>query len=241
MSSVPGDMEIPLSEHLKELRSRMLIAVVPIIVLTAVAFLYSGELLRLIMEQIIPENASLKIIMNIYSPMELLITKLIISLICALFLGIPLIIYESFMFIGKGLYENEKMFFLKIVPFSFILFTAGAAVAYFLVVPILFKYTIFYSTGVADPQISVMKAINTLLTLILGFGFIFQFPLLMIFAVKMGLLNPEFLKNKRKIVYGVLVAFALFVSPDPSGLVELMVALMLVVLFEFSLLLARYL
>ncbi|MDP2767097.1 MAG: twin-arginine translocase subunit TatC [Candidatus Methanoperedens sp.] len=234
MNSVPGDEEQPLVEHVKELRSRMIIAAVPIAIATAIALLFSGELLQVIWKQTVP------VPMTIYSPMELIITKLTLSLMVALFIGIPLVVYEGFMFVGKGLYANEKLFFLKIVPFSFILFLAGASLAYFVAVPLVFKYTILYSIDVANPQISVIKTVYTIITLLLGFGLVFQFPLLLIFAIKMGLLKLEYLRGKRKIIYGALLAFALLVSPDPSAISELIVAAVLVVLFEFSLIIAKY-
>ncbi len=234
MNTVPGDEEMPLVEHLKELRSRMMVIVVPIAVITLIAFLFSGEMLRIILKQTVP------VPVNIYSPTELIITKFMLSLVCALFLGIPLIVYEGFMFVGKGLYKNEKHFFIKIVPFSFILFFAGATLAYFIAVPLVFKYTILYSVDIATPQISVIKTINTIITLILGFGIIFQFPLLLIFAMKMGILKREDLAGKRKIIYSALLAFALFASPDPSAISELIVVLVLVILFELSLVIARF-
>jgi len=234
MNSVPGDSELPLEEHVKELRGRMMTAAIPIIIITVISFLFSGELLQLVWKHAIP------LPMTIYSPMELIITRFTLSLMCALVIGIPLVVYETFMFIGKGLYPNEKMFFIKVVPFSFILFTAGALLAYFTALPMIFKYTILYSIDVAIPQISVIRTISTMVTLILGFGLIFQLPLLLIFAVKMGLLKVESLKGKRKIIYGALLAFALFVSPDPSAISELLVAAVLVVLFELSLLIARF-
>jgi len=234
MNSVPGDQELPLEEHIKELRSRMMVVFIPIILVTSIVFIYSGELLRIIWNNAIP------VPMTIYSPMELILTRFKLSLVASLFIGIPLLVYEGFMFIAKGLYKNEKMFFIKIVPFSFILFTLGAFLAYFLILPLLFKYTIFYSNDVADPQVSVIKTIDTIITLIIGFGLIFQFPLLLISAIKMGILKCEFFKGKRKFIYGALLAFAFFISPDPSAISELIVALVLVMLFEFSLIIARY-
>jgi sec-independent protein translocase protein TatC len=234
MNSVPGDEEMPLVEHVKELRSRMITAAVPIVIITAIAFLFSGRLLQIIWKQTVPAP------MTIYSPMELIVTKLTLSLMVALFIGIPLLVYEGFMFVGKGLYPNEKQFFIKVVPLSFILFSVGAALAYFAAVPLIFKYTILYSIDVANPQISVIKTISTIITLLLGFGLVFQFPLLMIIAIKMGLVKSEYLKGKRTIIYGALLAFALFVSPDPSAISALMVAAVLVVLFEFSLLIVRF-
>ncbi len=234
MNSVPGDEELPLVEHIKELRSRMMITAVPIIVITVIVFMLSGKLLLVLWKHSLPVS------MTVYSPLELLMTKLSLSLVCSLFIGIPLLLYEAFMFVGKGLYKNEKQFFIKIVPFSFVLFLMGAALAYFVAVPIVFKYTILYSTDVAAPQVSVIKTVSTIITLIAGFGIIFQFPLLLIFALKMRLMKIESLKKQRYIIYGALLTFALFISPDPSTISSLIVAGALVVLFEFSLLVARF-
>ncbi len=234
MNEVPGDQEMPLVEHFKELRERLITAIVPIVITTFIAFLFSGELLQMIWKQTVPVS------MTIYSPMELIITKLSLSLMCALFLGIPLIVYEGFMFVGKGLYSNEKLFFIKVVPLSFILFIIGASLAYFFAVPLIFKYTIFYSSSVAVAQISVIKTIYTITTLVLGFGVVFQFPLLLIFSIKMGILQREALSGKRKMIYSALLVFALFVSPDPSAISELVVAAALVVLFELSLIISKF-
>jgi len=93
MNSVPGDEELPLVEHIKEMRSRMMIIAVPIIVITVIAYMFSGELLQVLWKH------SLTISMTVYSPLELLITKLSISLVCSLFIGIPLLLYEAFMFV----------------------------------------------------------------------------------------------------------------------------------------------
>ncbi len=164
MNTVPGDQEMPLIEHFKELRSRMVTTAIPITIITLITFLFSGELLQMIWKQTIPGP----IPMTVYSPMELIITKLILSLMCALFFGIPLVIYEGFRFIGKGLYENEKLFFIKIVPFSFILFSAGAALAYFVAVPLIFEYTTLYSIDVATPQISVIKRAFSTISWVFG-------------------------------------------------------------------------
>ncbi len=235
MNTVAGDEEMPLVEHIKELRARLMTVAIPVIIITSISYFFSGELLQLIW------NQTVRVPMTIYAPMDLIVTRLTLSLVCALFIGIPLVVYEVFMFIGKGLYPNEKMFFIKIVPFSFILFTAGAMLAYFVAIPLIFKYTIMYSIDVAAPQISVIKTIYTILTLVLGFGIVFQFPLLTVFAIKMGILKYESIRGKRTVIYGILLAFALFVSPDPSAISELIVAAALVVLFEFSLVIAKYL
>jgi sec-independent protein translocase protein TatC len=234
MTTVPGDEEQPLVEHIEELRSRMIIVAIPIVVITLVVFTFSGGLLKAMWDSAVP------VPMYIYSPLELITTELTFSLVCALFIGIPLMMYEAFMFVGKGLYSHEKKFFITIVPISFILFFSGAVLAYFIVVPIVFKSAMFYSIGVAIPQNRAIATFYSILTMVVAFGIIFQFPLLIMAALKMKLLKRETLKEQRKIIYGALIAVALFLSPGPDGLSGMIVAAVLVMLFEGSLLVSRY-
>ena len=234
MNNVPGDEEQPLVEHIKELRTRMLFVVVPIIVITLVVFTFSGGLLKMMW------NSTVNVPIYIYSPLELITTELTFSLVIALFIGIPLMVYELFMFVGKGLYKNEKKFFIRIVPISFILFFAGASLAYFIVVPIIFKSAMLYSTDVAAPQNRALQTFYSIMTLVVSFGILFQFPLLILSALKMKLLKRETLRGQRKIMYGALLGFALLVSGGPDMLSGLVVAVLLVILFEASLLVSRY-
>jgi len=95
MSNAPGDSEMPLEEHVKELRSRMITVVIPVIVITSIVFVYSGEALKIIWARTIPGP------MTIYSPLELITARLTISLMVALFVGIPLVVYGKFHVCGK--------------------------------------------------------------------------------------------------------------------------------------------
>lgn len=234
MTTVPGDEEQPLVEHITELRRRMIYVAIPIIVITLIVFSFSGVLFKAMWNSIVPGQ------MYLYSPLELITTELMFSLVCALFIGIPLMVYEAFMFVGKGLYKNEKMFFIRIVPVSFLLFFAGAAIAYFIVVPLVFRNAMLFSLDVAVPANRAMKTFQSILTLIVTFGVIFQFPLLIMAALKMGLVKRETLRGQRKIIYGALIALAFFVSSDLELLSGLIVAAVLVLLFEGTLLASRY-
>ena len=103
----------------------------------------------------------------------------------------------------------------------------------------MFKYILFYSGEMATAQLSVQGTLSAVTTILSGFGIVFQLPLLVIFAVKMGLVKYQTLKKQRLLVYSAIIAFSLFLSPDPTFIAQIVVMLLLVVLFEFSLLLIR--
>ena len=113
MDGVPGDENVPLLEHITELRSRLIIVVFALGISAAVVYPFSGTLIRYIWNDLLPEGT----LMVVYAPLELIITKLTLSFTIAFAVGTPLLMYELLAFAGKGLYPSEKRFFMKIVPF----------------------------------------------------------------------------------------------------------------------------
>ncbi len=236
-TGVPGDVKLPLEEHLQELTKRTTKVILVTGTATAIIFLYSDQILLALWKTLIPPEIK----MVIYSPLELILTRLILSLVLALTIGVPLAIYEAFLFTRRGLYPHEKKYFLMIVPPSLALFFLGAAFALYIAIPLVFKYTILASTGIATPQISLAKTFSTITTLLASFGLIFQLPLLVTSAIKMKILEEKQLRKSRIIVYGVLLTLAVLTTPDPSSISVLLVAVVFIALFELSLLISKLL
>jgi len=236
VSQIQGDVELPLMEHIKELRRRMMVVAAVLVFTLLLTFPFSEELASLIWSDLIPPNVNLVA----YNPLEWMVTRLWLSLIIAAIAGIPLFVYELFAFMKKGLFPNEKKFFLTIVPTSMLLFFIGASIAYYLAIPLIFNYMIFYSEGVAMSALSIRDTFSMISSLIIVFGIIFQFPMFVIFAIKSGLIKRDQLKTKRIYVYGLLIGFAIFVTPDITGMSQLIMAFLLVIFFEFSLLITRF-
>lgn len=234
-SDAIGDVAQPLSVHLTELRNRLVIVLIGLFTALFVAYPASASAVQMVWNNFVPQGID----MSVYSPLEWVFARLKLSLVFAAAVTIPLFLYEMFRFAAKGLYKNEKRFFIKIVPASFLLFLLGSAIAYFLVLPVFFKYIIFYSSDLALAQISVQETISVVTMLVLGFGIVFQLPLLVIFAIKMDIVKHETLKKQRLIVYAALVGFSMFMSPDPTFIAQIFTAIVLVVLFEFSIAAAK--
>ncbi|MDD2665906.1 MAG: twin-arginine translocase subunit TatC [Methanocellales archaeon] len=233
----PSDRELPLREHLAELRQRVLVIFGGVALVTAVVLPFSDEMLRIMWSHFLPPNVE----MMVYGPWEIISIRITLSLICAFVIGVPLLLYETLAFMRPGLYPSERRFLYLVVPFSLILFIAGAAIGYLLVVPTLFRLMISASSDVAFAQLSIKNTFSVVMTTIAGLGLVFQLPLLTVFAVKMGLVKYKSLVERRWLVYSGLLAFAMLATPDPTLLSQLVVAVMLVILFEFSLLIARFL
>ena len=226
---------MPLTEHIRELRTRVIIFVAIFAASTVIALPFSGIIADAILLNVLPPGVEL----TVYTPIEWLQVRITISVVCALGIGLPLLIYEIFAFMAPGLYPKESRYIKLVVPFSFGLFIAGISLAYFFTLPLFFIILISYSEGFAIAQLSAGMVFNTVLTVMLGFGVIFQLPIIVIGAVRLGLIEYATLRTLRIVVYGLLFAISIFLSPDPTFISQLIVTVVLILLYELSLLIVR--
>jgi sec-independent protein translocase protein TatC len=232
----PGDRELPLSEHLRELRDRIIVVLAVTIMLMILTFPVSGELLEMIIGHVLPPYVK----MTVYEPLELLKVRITISFIVAISIGFPLLVYQAFRFMAPGLYQKEKKFLYALFPFSLGLFIAGNLIAYFITLPLFFGIILGNGASVAVPELSMRETFTIITNFMVGFGVIFQVPLIILMSIKMGLVKRKTLTDGRIAVYGMLIAFAVLVSPDPTMLSQLIVGIVLIILFELSLIIARF-
>ena len=231
------DYEEHVVGHLKELRNRIIIAGAALLLGAILFYPLSGDAIAYLWDKLIPES----VIMSIYSPTEYLMTRIQLSVAFAICVFFPLLMYELFKFMSRGLYKNERKFLIRVVPVSFILFLLGAALAYFVVLPLFLNYVLFYSDQTAVAQISLSETFGTIISLVLGFGLVFQVPLLMVSVIRMGIVDEKTVRKSRVVIYGGLVGFAFLIAPDPTLISQLIAGVALVILFEISLILLKIL
>ncbi len=235
-TGVDGDYNEPALLHLTELRNRLLVVIIAMFVFMLVSYPVSGYIMKYVWNMFLGSSTE----MAVYSPLEWVYARLEVSFLLAIACTFPFLFYEMFRFAARGLYPNERRFIRSIVPVSFIFFVAGAIVSIHFIMPLMFKYIILSSDTVAESQISVKQTISIAVTLIAGAGLVFQIPVIMFFAVKMKLIRRATLRKMRIVVYTSFLTFALFLSPDPTFIAQLVCACLLVVLFEVGLLFSRF-
>jgi sec-independent protein translocase protein TatC len=232
---VEGDYKEHVVNHLAEFRNRLIVSGIILILGLVIIYPFSGGILDYLWEHFIPPS----VIMSIYSPTEFLMTRLKLSAALSFCIFFPFFMYQLFKFMSRGLYKNERRFLLKVVPLSFIIFLLGVCLAYFIVLPIFLNYILFYSDKTAVAQVGLAETISTIISLVLGFGMVFQVPLLMVAVVRMGIVEEKTLRKGRLVVYGALIGFTFLIAPDPTFISQLIAGLALVVLFEISLILLK--
>ena len=168
-----------------------------------------------------------------------IVMRLKVSLIIGILLALPIIVYEIWAFVSSGLYEHERRYVLIYGPASFLLFVLGAALAYFVVLPLGVVVLLAQGEAIGLKWIlTINEYAPFVMWLLLGFGIIFQMPLVVLFLTKLGILGPEKLRKSRR--YAILIMFvvAAFITP-PDPFTQVAMAIPMIALYEASILLSR--
>lgn len=229
----PEDREMELREHLAELKTRTLRILIVTVAGIAILFGPSGYLIKEFWRGIFREELD----MVVYSPTEWIMARITFSFIVTFFIAYPYIVYELYNFAKPGLYEHERKFVKTFLPFSYVLFILGTALAYFVVIPQLYSVVVTEYFG-AEPYLSVKKTLYGAFKIFLAFGLAFQIPVLAVVAVKLGMIDSKWLKGKRLIVYIAVFILATNLTFDISGLSQIIILGLVVIMYEISIILA---
>lgn len=163
-----------------------------------------------------------------------------IAFIVAITFTLPFLFYQLWRFAAPGLQEKEKRPILLYLPASVLLFVLGISFAYLIIWPLIVGFLLSMAENAgAEQLIGIAQYFSFMFNLLLPFGLIFELPLVILFLTRIGLINPKTLSKTRKIAYLLLVVIATIVTP-PDLVSDLLVAGPLILLFEISLLLSRF-
>jgi sec-independent protein translocase protein TatC len=240
MNPLPeGGREQPLVEHLLELRNRLLKALggFAVVLLSIIWFakdiyaVVSAPLVRLM-----PQGVSM-IATEVASPF---LTPLKLTAVVAFVIALPWILYQIWAFVAPGLYRQERRLVVPLLASSTGLFYLGVALAYFVVLPTIFRFFI----GIAPEGVAVMTDINKYLDFVLGlflaFGIAFETPVAIVLIVWAGFVTPSTLaKHRDYVLVGVFVVAAVLTPPDIAS--QFMLAVPMYLLYEVGIVAARLL
>ncbi|MFH1753693.1 MAG: twin-arginine translocase subunit TatC [Candidatus Omnitrophota bacterium] len=218
------------TEHLEELRSRLIKSIIFVIIAAGIVY----NFIKVIMPNLTKPVGKLVFI----APQEAFITNIKIALFGGLFLASPFVLYQIWRFISAGLERNEVKYALIFGPISFLFFLAGAAFAYFIVVPIGIKFLLGFATEYVTPMISISNYVSFVGALTLAFGAIFQLPLVSLFLTKIGITTPGFLSRKRRHAIVLIFILAAIITP-PDIVTQCLMAVPLLVLYEVGIIFSK--
>ncbi len=217
--------------HLEELRKRLIYSVLSIIPAAVVCFFFAPKIIDFLRK---PYGGKLVFI----SPPEAFIVNIKVAIGSGVILAFPFIAYQIWKFVAPGLYPHEKKIFLGLILVSTFLFAGGVAFAYFLIVPLAFKFLLKFSYNWFEPMFTVGKYFSFLFKLMIAFGVVFQTPIIVIFLIATGVTSVEALSRYRRHIWVVSFVLGAVLTP-PDVLSQVMMSLPLILLFEASLFFGR--
>lgn len=219
--------------HLDELRKRLIRSVIAVAIATLIAFIFAKQIFYFL---ILPAEG----INLIYIEMtEMVGTYMKVCLAAGLVVTMPYITYQGLMFISPALKRSEKKYIYLALPWIGLMFIAGVAFGYFILLPPATKFLITFGSDIATPQIKIGNYIGLITRLLLAIGFVFEMPVITTFLSRIGVIKPKWLSDKRKIAVIFSFILAAIITPTFDPINQILVAIPMVVLYELSILLSR--
>ncbi|HKJ89269.1 MAG TPA: twin-arginine translocase subunit TatC, partial [Gammaproteobacteria bacterium] len=210
----PGEHSDTLIGHLLELKSRLTRAMASVLVGFLIAYPFKERIFGFFIQpmvRVLPEKSSF-IFTN---PGEAFFTYLKVSLLAGFLLAIPMVLYQFWAFVAPGLYRSERRVFFPMLILSIFLFLFGAAFSFFLVFPLAFKFLISFSNDQIMAMPTMKEYLGFSLTLLLAFGASFEIPIVCMALVRLGMINVDQMRAKRRYVFaGAFILAAVLTPPD---------------------------
>lgn len=219
-------------DHLAELRQRIIWSVVVVGLGFVATFYFSEWIIRFLARPLPGKLAQL-------TPTEVFWVNMKVAMIAGLFLALPVLLYQVWAFVSPGLLPHERRYALPFVIIGTLFFGIGVAFALWVVVPFAIKFLMSYKTADVVQVISIGSYVDFVLKFTLAFGLIFEIPLAITLASRMGIVTPQFLAKHRK--YAILINFVLaaILTPTPDVFNQSLMAGPLIILYELGILAAR--
>jgi len=226
------EKRLSLTEHLTELRSRLVKCVIAVGIGFLISYYFSERIFNYLMIPLVkalPEGSTM-----VYTGLpEAFFTYMKTAFLSGFFLAVPMILYQLWMFVAPGLYPKERRMAFPFVLCSSLFFIGGALFGYFIVFPFGFRFFLSYATDLIKPLPSVKEYLSFSAKMLLAFGMIFELPVLTFFLAKIGLVTHKFMARNRR--YAILIVFALAAILTPPDVIsQMMMGLPLLILYELS-------
>jgi sec-independent protein translocase protein TatC len=228
------DKELSLVQHLGELRDRLMVASIAVVITTAISFLFATDIIKILM---LPAGVTKLIALN---PTENFTTYMRVALFSGIALSMPVILYEIYAYIDPALHPGERRFALTAGPFVLLLFVVGMLFCYYGLLPSSLKFLVSFGSEVIENQLRASEYLSFVTTFILGMGVVFEVPVLIYALVRVRVLNRSWLAKQRRFVVVIVLIVGAIITPTPDPFNQLLVAVPMYLLFELGLFLARF-
>lgn len=236
----------PLLDHLIELRQRLIVSAIAVAVGFAITFAFSVPLYEFL---VIPFRNAVAAVSDeptlYFAPLEFFFTRVKLAALGGIALAFPVVAFQIYQFVAPGLYKRERKAALPFLMAMPVLFTAGASLVYYVLMPFVMRFAVGMERDAAEGSgvsiellTRVGDYLSLIMTLIMAFGFAFQLPVFLTLLARAGLIDAGFLKRNRKYaIVGIFIVAAFLTPPDPIS--QLVLGGAIIALYEVSVISVR--
>ena len=230
-------------EHLTELRSRLIRSIIYLFIFFVIGYIFAENIYSFLLspyaEAVKDDSINRRMIFTALH--ETFITYLKVAFFASMFVSSPIILTQIWKFIAPGLYKDEKRTLLPYLIATPILFLLGGMLVYYLIMPLAIKFFLSFETSAQinslpiQLEAKVNEYLSLVMRLIFAFGISFQLPVLLSLLARVGFVDSEYLKKRRKYVIVIIFAFAAVITP-PDPITQIGLGIPLLILYELSIL-----
>jgi sec-independent protein translocase protein TatC len=233
------DVRMTFTEHLAELRGRLIRAILGLLAGFIICVIFSEELLEFVIYPLRSRYAEGQGPgLTVLNPTEAFMVRLRLALYAGFILSLPYVLYQTLAFVFPGLKPKERRAVWYLLWGGGILMVAGFMLAYFGVLPLILPYLMAMAPEGVETQLRVSETVSFVLQVLVGFAVAFQLPVVVLILSYLGLVTPRMLVRYRRVSYvGIAVLSAVFTPPDPQSMLLLMIPM--IVLYEISIFASR--
>jgi sec-independent protein translocase protein TatC len=224
---------MPLMEHLKEFRTRLIRAFIALFITTAVSFAFARQVFVILLDPLGD------VTVQALKPTETLGNYMKVALLCGVILAMPVMVYQVARFVAPGLTKSEKRYLWLLVPGATLCFVTGVAFAYFVMLPAALPWLGSFMNELIEQNWAIGEYLSFVTSLLFWIGLAFELPLFVYFLAKAGVVDAQMLSRNRKYAIVAIAVLAAVITPTVDPLNMALVMGPLIVLYELGVILAR--
>ncbi len=238
--------KMPLLDHLVELRSRLIYAVAAFIVCFFLGYYLAEPIFQFLVDPLAQLTEGQEGRRLIYTALhEAFFTYIKVGFFFAACVSFPIVSMQLWLFVAPGLYKHERRALMPFLLATPVLFTLGAAMVYYIVIPLAWQFFLGFETPGSDGALPMMlepkvdQYLSLVMRLIFAFGVAFELPVLLVLLAKVGIVSADGLRTKRK--YAIVIAFvAAAILTPPDVISQVLLAVPIIILYEISIFAAQF-
>jgi sec-independent protein translocase protein TatC len=236
---VHGGKVMSVTEHLDELRRRIMTSLWAVVILFILAFVFANDIIKVLEQPLLEVLPAGQRNLHFTGTLDVFMTSLKVAILIGVITACPVWIYQFWKFFEPALYPSEKRYIQPFILVSIVMFALGISFCYFVILPSTLDFLIKMGTDIAIPIISIKDYIHFLMLMLFGFGLIFETPVLIVLLGLLDILSVESLRNSRRVVFVIILIVAAIVTPSPDPFTQMALAIPVYGMYEGAILILK--